>query len=78
MIKIKTVYDKLVPDVKSALQTSARNYSSAKRLKYLLMSKTMWSELTIDEMRDVLTYGNLVSYKLEPYSFMYGDKIIIK
>ena len=68
----------LLPDVKSSIQSSARNYSTAKRLKYLLMSKTMWSELTIDEMRDVLTYGNLAGYKLEPYSFMYGDKIIDK
>ena len=48
----------LMPDVKSSIQSSARKYSTAKRLKYLLMSKTMWSELTIDEMRDVLTYGN--------------------
>ena len=43
MAKIKTVYDNLLPDVKSALQASARQYSAAKRLKYTLMSKTMWS-----------------------------------
>mgnify|MGYP001597564469 CR=1 FL=1 len=78
MTKIKTVYDMLLPDVKTSLQSSAREYNSAKRLKYTLMSKTMWHELTIDEMRDLFTYGNLSTYKMEPFSFMYGDKILDK
>jgi len=78
MTKIKSVYDMLLPDVKSELQASARKYSTAKRLKYTLMSKMMWSELTINEVRDVLTYGNLNSWKLDCYSFMYGEKILDK
>ena len=78
MAKIKTVYDNLLPDVKKALQASAREYSSAKRLKYTLMSKLMWYQLTIDEMRELISYSNLNSWELEAYSFMYGDKIIIK
>ena len=68
----------LLPDVKTELQASARKYGTAKRLKYTLMSKMMWSELTINEIRDVLTYGNLDSWKLDCYSFMYGEKIIQK
>ena len=78
MAKIKTVYDNLLPDVKSALQASARKYSSAKRLKYTLMSKLMWYELTIDEMRELINYSNLNSWELQAYSFMYGDNIIKK
>jgi hypothetical protein len=76
MTKLTTVYDNLLPDVKTSLQASARKYSSAKRLKYTLMSKLMWSELTIDEVRDLLTYGNLDSWKLDNLSFMYGNKIV--
>jgi hypothetical protein len=78
MSKIKTVYDNLLPDVKTALQTSARKYSSAKRLKYTLMSKLMWNELTIDEMRDLITYSDLESWNLNSYAFMYGENIIKK
>ncbi len=78
MTKIKTVYDKLLPDVKKCLQASARKYDSAKRLKYTLMSKMMWNQLTIDEMRELLTYGDIKSYNLECWSFMYGDDIIDK
>jgi len=78
MPKIKTVYDKLMPDVKTKLQASARKFSSAKRLKYTLMSKMMWSELTIDEMRDLLSHTNITSWKLDSWSFMYGDDILQK
>ena len=78
MAKIKTVYDNLLPDVKSALQASARQYSAAKRLKYTFMSKTMLYELTIDDVRDLINYSDLNSWELESYSFMYGDNIIKK
>jgi hypothetical protein len=76
MSKIKSVYDKLLPDVKKELQASARKYSTAKRLKYTLMSKLMWNELTIDEMKDLMTYSSINSYDMSSFSFMYGDKII--
>ena len=78
MAKTKTIYDKLLPGVKSALQGSARKYDSANRLKYTLMSKTMWYELTIDDMRELLSYGEINSWELNSYSFMYGDNIIKK
>jgi hypothetical protein len=78
MSKLKTVYDNLLPDVKTSLQASARKYSSAKRLKYTLMSKLMWNELTIDEMRDLITYSDLESWNLNSYAFMYGENIIKK
>ena len=78
MSKIKSVYDKLLPDVKKQLQASARKYGSAKRLKYILMSKTMWNELTIEDMKDLLTFGDVTSYKLDWQSFMYGENILEK
>jgi len=78
MTKMKTVYDNLLPDVKLSLQASARKYNAAKRLKYILMSKTMWNELTIDEMKDLLTFGDLTSYKLDWLAFMYGENILKK
>ena len=78
MTKLKTIYDELVSEVKETLQASARKYDSAKRLKYTLMSKTMWSELTVTEVNDIVTYSDLNSYELSPYSFMYGHQIIQK
>jgi len=78
MTKIKTVYDLLKPEVKLKLKASARDYSGAKRLKYTLMSKYLWSQLTVNEVNDLLSYADVHSWKLAPYSFMYGDNIIEK
>jgi hypothetical protein len=36
----------------------------------------MWQELTIVEMRDLITYTDLKSWDLNSYAFMYGDNII--
>ena len=76
MSKIKSIYDLLKPDIKSELQASARKYSSAKLLKYTLMSKMTWSELTMREVSELLTYSNLQSYKMSAYDFLYGENII--
>ena len=78
MADLKTIYDELLPDVKLKLRASAREYATAKRLKYTLMSKYLWSHLTVDEVRDLLTYGGVNSWELDSFSFMYGDKIIDK
>ena len=41
MKKQKTLYDKLVPEIKAALRKNAQEYNGAKMLKYNLMSK-LW------------------------------------
>ena len=53
---IKTIYDNLKPEFKTELNINARKYSSAKRLKYTLMSKTIWQDLTIGEISSMTTY----------------------
>jgi hypothetical protein len=75
---MKSIYEMLKPELKDELKSSARKYSSAKRLKYVLMSKTLWQELTVSELSDLITYSNLTSYKMSPYDFMYGDNILTK
>ena len=73
---MKSIYEMLKPEVKNELKSSARKYDSAKRLKYVLMSKNLWQDLTVSELSDLITYSNLTSYKMSPYDFMYGDNII--
>ncbi len=76
MSKIKSIYEKLKPELKNNLKSSARDYDSAKRLKYVLMSKIIWQELTVSELSDLITYTNLSSYKMSPYDIMYGENLI--
>ena len=77
-MRIKTIYDRLKPGFKSSLQKNARQYSSAKRLKYTLMSKISWHDLTMNEVNDISIYCNIPTYKLTVMDFMYGNNIINK
>tara|TARA_B110000444_G_scaffold46649_1_gene42546 strand:+ start:63 stop:296 length:234 start_codon:yes stop_codon:yes gene_type:complete len=75
-MKIKTIYDKLKPDFKTELNINARKYSSAKRLKYTLMSKTSWQDLTLSEVSTMTTYCDIYTHKLSGQDVMYGGSIL--
>ena len=52
--------------------------STAKRLKYTLLSKIRWSSLTVDDVQDLITYTSESAYKVSAHDFMYGDKFLTK
>ena len=76
MIKIKTIYDELKPEYKTELNANARKYSSAKRLKYTLMSKTIWQDLTMSEVSTMTTYCDVLTYKFSAQDIMYGKAFL--
>jgi|TARA_R110001583_G_scaffold61117_1_gene180993 hypothetical protein len=76
--KIKTIYDNLKPEYKTELNICARKYSSAKRLKYTLMSKTSWQDLAISELSSMTTYCDISSLELSALDILYGHKILKK
>ena len=76
--KIKTIYDNLKPEYKTELNANARKYSSAKRLKYTLMSKTSWQDLAISELSSMTTYCDISSLELSALDILYGHKILKK
>ena len=76
--KLKTIYDNLKPEFKTELNTNARKYSSAKRLKYTLMSKTSWQDLAISELSSMTTYCDISSLELSALDILYGHKILKK
>ena len=76
-MKIKSIYDRLLPDVKASLQQNARRYSTAKRLKYTLMSHVIWSDLTVENVRHLYTYTDISANLIRDFnSVTYGDNII--
>jgi len=75
-MRIKTIYDKLKPEFKTELQVSARKYSTAKRLKYILMSKTSWYDLTINDVSDMTVYCNVKLYNMSGSDIMYGKSML--
>ena len=74
--KIKTIYDELKPEYKTELNANARKYSSAKRLKYTLMSKVSWQELTLGEISSMTTYCDIYTHKLSASDVIYGNQIL--
>ena len=77
MSKLKTLYDLMQPSLKSELQASARKYDSAKRLKYKLMSSTLWSELTLSDISSLLSYSGLYTSDVTAKDIMYGGRMLI-
>jgi hypothetical protein len=76
MSKIKSIYEKLNTGVKVDLTASAKKYETAKLLKYTLMSKSLWSELTVKNINELISYTSLTSHKMSPYDFIYGENIM--
>tara|TARA_R100001463_G_scaffold61042_3_gene113756 strand:+ start:110 stop:343 length:234 start_codon:yes stop_codon:yes gene_type:complete len=72
------IYDRLKTEYKDKLENSCAKYSTASRLKYVLLSKTLWYELTIDQVKDVITYTDESNLNMSAYDFLYGDKFLIK
>ena len=78
MSKIKSIYDLLQPKLKSELKNSARRYDSAKRLKYKLMSSTLWSDLTLSDVSALLSYSGLYTSDVTAKDVMYGGRMLIE
>ena len=76
-MKIKSIYDRLLPDVKASLQQNARKFRTAKRLKYTLMSHIIWSDLTVENIRHLYTYSDVSANLVKDFnSVAYGNNII--
>ena len=73
---MSNLYKLLKPKFKKALNSNCRKYDSAKRVKYVLMSKTLWSELTITETKNLLLWTDLSSNQITIDDLLYGDNIL--
>ena len=75
---MKTIYQQLKPEIKSKINQSATKYSTAKRLKYTLMAKRWWSDLTVSELGDIISYGGIGTVDVSPHGYLFGKDIIQK
>jgi|TARA_R100000479_G_scaffold164483_1_gene103343 hypothetical protein len=70
------LYKLLKPEFKKILNSNCRKYDSAKRIKYVLLSKTSWSDLTITEFKNLMLWTDISTGNLSVHDLLYGDKII--
>ena len=74
----KTIYQRLKPNLKKTLDESARSYDSAKRLKYKLMSSSLYHELTLAEVSSLMCYADVYSSEADGQDVLYGKIFLDK
>jgi hypothetical protein len=70
------LYKLLKPEFKKILNSNCRKYDSAKRVKYVLLSKSSWSDLTITEFKNLILWTDISTSQLSAHDLLYGDNII--
>jgi len=70
------LYKLLKPQYKKVLNANCRKYDSAQRVKYTLLSKTSWSDLTITEFKNMMLWTDISTGNLSVHDLLYGDNII--
>ena len=73
---MQNLYKQLKPKFRKALNENCKKYESVSRIKYILMSKTMWQELSIATIKDLVLWADLDTRKITIDGMLYGDGII--
>jgi len=72
------LYDKLKPHIKDKLKENAKEYKSVKWLFDKLKQKDNYSELTIDDIRSLCTFGDVWYHDLTQSQIIWGEWLINK
>jgi len=72
------LYDQLKPHIKAKMKENAEEYKSVNWLIDALKEKYSYSELTIDELRSVCTFGDVWYHDLTQSQLIWGDWLINK
>ena len=72
------LYDKLKPHIKAKMQDNIKKYPSVNWLIDTIKTKHRYSELTIDEIRSICTFGDVWYHDLTQSELIWGDWLINK
>ena len=68
------LYDKLKPHIKDKLKSQAEKYSvSINNIFDTLKQKNSYTDLTIEEIRTICTFGDVWYYDLTQKELIWGD-----
>ena len=67
------LYDKLKPHIKSKMKENAEEYKSVNWLFDTLKQKDNYSDLTIEQIRSICTFGDVWYYDLTQKELIWGD-----
>ena len=72
------LYDKLKPHIKDKLKENAEEYKSVQWLFDKLKQKDYYSDLTIEEIRSICTFGDVFYHDLTQSQIIWGEWLINK
>ena len=76
---MKTLWQKLKPEIKQALNDQEEKYPSlVKGVKIALKENYLWSHLSIGQARDLIYFTDYSYANLSSYDWSYGEKFIIE
>lgn len=70
------IYDKLKPHIKARMKENAKEYKSVNWLLDKLKEKHNYSDLTIDDVRSICTFGDVWYNDIPQIELMYGDWLL--
>ena len=74
-----TLYDKLKPEIKAKLEENYKEYSTS--IGYIsdkLKQTHNYSDLKVDDVKTICTFGDVWHYDLTQSDILYGDWLINK
>lgn len=72
------LYDKLKPHIKAKIEDNIKDYPSVNWLIDKIKNKDSYSDLTIDELRSICTFGDVWYHDLTQKDIIWGDWLINK
>jgi len=73
---MRNLYQKLKPQIKKKLNNSCKKYESVNRIKYTLMSKSLWQELSVTDVKDLILWSDIDTRSITINGMLYGENII--
>ena len=68
-----TLYDKLKPEIKDKLWENFKEYKTVEFIFEKLQNTKHYSDLKIDDIRSICTFGDVWHYDLTQSDILYGD-----
>jgi hypothetical protein len=68
-----TLYDKLKPEIKDKLWENFKEYKTVEFIFETLQKTTHYSDLKIDDIKSICTFGDVWHYDLTQSDILYGD-----
>jgi len=76
---MKNLYNRLTPDILASINSDEQRYPyTTKALKQKLKNSICWDELSISDIKSIITHSHVKIIDVDQIDFMWGDKFLIK